>query len=161
MLRTRKTVISASTVVALATAAAGCTTAATVNTPSSAPPTPPPASSSAPTPSKSPQYTTSQQQAITAAEGYLSDGQGFSRAGLISQLDSPSGNGFSQADATFAVNHVSVNWDQQAAIAAKGYVSDGQGFSYSGLVQQLESSAGSQFTHAQAVYGAKAAGLTP
>jgi Host cell surface-exposed lipoprotein len=115
-------------------------------------------SSSAPA-SQAPQYTASQQQAIDAAEGYLSDGQGFSRLGLISQLSSPDGNGFSKTLARFAVRHVSVDWDHQAAIAAKGYVSDGEGFSYSGLVQQLESSYGDQFTHAQAVYGAKAAGL--
>jgi len=33
------------------------------------------------------------------------------------------------------------------------------GFSYSGMVQQLESSAGDGFTHAQAVFGAKSVGL--
>ena len=49
MLRTRKTVITASTVVALATAGAGCTTAVTVSKPNAAPR----ASSSAPAPSPS------------------------------------------------------------------------------------------------------------
>jgi Host cell surface-exposed lipoprotein len=120
---------------------------------SSAPAAPP---TSAPA---APQETASQQQAIQAAEGYLSDGQGFSYQGLIDQLDSPDGNGFSVADATFAVNHVSVDWRHQAAIAAQGYMSDGQGFSCSGLLQQLTSAYGSQFTQAQAEYAVQSVGL--
>ena len=118
------------------------------------------ATSSAPPPpvQSAPQYTVSQQSAITAAEQYLSMGEGFSREGLIQQLDSSAGSGFSVADAKFAVNHITVNWDQQAALAAKGYMQMG-GFSRSSMVQQLESSAGSGFTHAQAVFGAKSVGL--
>lgn len=116
-------------------------------------------SNSSQAPPAAPVYTASQQQAVDAAEGYLSDGEGFSRAGLIQQLDSPDGNGFSRHLATFAVDHVQVSWRHQAALAAEGYVSDGEGFSYSGLVQQLESPYGNQFTYSQAVYGAKAAGL--
>jgi hypothetical protein len=38
--------------------------------------------------------TGAQQQAVDAAEGYLSDGQGFSDQGLLGQLTSSSGNGF-------------------------------------------------------------------
>lgn len=38
-------------------------------------------------------------------------GSGFSREGLISQLDSSAGDGFPQSLATFAVNHIKVNWD--------------------------------------------------
>jgi hypothetical protein len=116
---------------------------------------PAPPVSSAPA---APQYTVSQQSAITAAEQYLSMGEGFSREGLIQQLDSSAGSGFSVADAKFAVNHITVNWDQQAALAAKGYMQMG-GFSRSSMVQQLESSAGSGFTHAQAIFGAKSVGL--
>ncbi len=127
------------------TPAAGGTTAPAVST-SSAPPA-------------APHYSAAQEQAIIAAQGYLSDGQGFSRKGLIQQLSSPDGSGFSQHLADFAVDHVRVSWRHQAAIAAKGYVSDGEGFSYAGLVQQLESPYGSDFTQSQAVYGAKAAGL--
>lgn len=124
-------------------------------------PAAPAATSSAPAPSSAPaapQYTVSQQQAITAAGQYLAMGSGFSREGLIQQLDSSAGSGFSVADAMFAVNHIKVNWDQQAALAAKGYMQLG-GFSYSSMVQQLESSAGSGFTYAQAVHGAKSVGL--
>ncbi len=104
-------------------------------------------------------YTEAQQQAIDAAAGYISDGQGFSKAGLIQQLDSPDGDGFSKKLATFAVDHIKVNWWQQAVIAAKGYMADGEGFSYEGLVQQLSSTDGDSFTTAQAEYGAKKAGL--
>ncbi len=103
--------------------------------------------------------TASQQQALTSAQGYLSDGQGFSRAGLIAQLDSPDGGQFSVADATWAVDNSGANWDAQAVIAAKGYLSDGQGFSRQGLIDQLDSPDGGQFTYAQAVYGVDGAGL--
>jgi len=103
--------------------------------------------------------TTSQQQALTSAQGYLSDGQGFSRAGLISQLDSQYGGQFSVADATWAVDHSGADWNAQAVIAAKGYMSDGQGFSRQGLIDQLDSPYGGQFTYAQATYAANQVGL--
>jgi hypothetical protein len=65
---------------------------------SSAPATP---ASSAPA---GPSMTTAQQQAVDAAEGYLSEGQGFSQQGLQGQLTSSAGNGFSKSDAEFAIN---------------------------------------------------------
>jgi hypothetical protein len=96
--------------------------------------------------------TTAQQQAVDAAEGYLSLGQGFSEQGLLQQLTSSAGNGFSNSDAEFAINYLHPNWDQQAVDAAKSYLSLGQGFSEQGLLQQLTSSAGGGFTEAQAEY---------
>jgi len=115
-----------------------------------------PASSAPATPASSapagPSMTTAQQQAVDAAEGYLSEGQGFSEQGLLSQLTSSAGNGFSKSDAEFAINYLHPNWDQQAVDAAKGYLSLGQGFSEQGLLSQLTSSAGSGFTQAQAEY---------
>jgi hypothetical protein len=99
-----------------------------------------------------PSLTSAQQQAVDAAGGYLSEGQGFSGQGLLSQLTSSAGNGFSESDAEFAVNYLHPNWDQQAVDAAKGYLSVGQGFSEQGLLSQLTSSAGSGFTQAQAEY---------
>jgi hypothetical protein len=96
--------------------------------------------------------TGAQQQAADAANGYLSDGQGFSKQGLLSQLTSSAGDGFSESDAEFAINYLHPNWDQQAADAASGYLSGGQGFSEEGLLQQLTSSAGNGFTEAQAEY---------
>jgi hypothetical protein len=102
-------------------------------------------------------YTESQQQAIGSAQDYLSS-QAFSKRGLIQQLSSNYGEGFNKADAVFAVNHIDVDWNSEAAKSAQEYLSTGH-FSCSGLVQQLESSYGEGFTHAQAVYGAKQAGL--
>jgi Host cell surface-exposed lipoprotein len=126
-------------------------------TPSSSNPAAQPADSATTAPA-APQYTPEQQQAIEAAEQYLQMGTGFSRKGLIQQLDSSAGNGFPRSVARFAVNHIKVNWNQQAVEAAKGYMQEG-GFSYSGMVQQLESPYGNDFTASQAVYGAKAVGL--
>lgn len=100
-----------------------------------------------------------QQQAIESAQNYLSEGQGFSRAGLIQQLSSSYGEGFPKAVAVFAVDHLNVNWFQQAVESAKNYKATGGGFSCSGMIQQLSSSYGEKFTHAQAVYGARKAGV--
>ena len=104
-----------------------------------------------------PAMTKSQEQAIGSAESYLAY-TAFSRKGLIQQLSSEAGEGFSKADATFAVDHIKVNWNEQAARSAKQYLSYTH-FSRQGLIQQLESSAGEAFTHAQAVYGVNKAGL--
>lgn len=114
-----------------------------------------------PTPVAPPQpsYSVPQQQAIASAESYLSDGQGFSKLGLIQQLSSHYGEGFSQKLARFAVNHVSVNWRHQAVLSARGYMSSQPGWSFNGLVQQLNSPFGENFTLAQAEYAAHKVGL--
>jgi len=96
--------------------------------------------------------TGSQQQAVDAAQGYLSGGQGFSEQGLLSQLTSSFGDGFSKSDAEFAVKYLNPDWDAQAVDAAQGYLSEGQGFSEQGLLQQLTTTAGAGFTQAQAEY---------
>jgi Host cell surface-exposed lipoprotein len=119
---------------------------AAATTPSVAVTTPSPAAPAAP------QYTPEQQQAIEAAEGYLQMGSGFSRLGLIQQLDSSAGNGFPESVAKFAVNHIKVNWDQQAIEAAEGYLQMGSGFSRLGLIQQLDSSAGNSFPESVAKF---------
>jgi hypothetical protein len=93
--------------------------------------------------------TTAQQQAVDAAEGYPSEGQGFSQQGLQGQLTSSAGSGFTLAQAEYAVNRLHPDWDAQAVDAAKGYLQVG-GFSQASLLQQLTSSAGSGFTQAQA-----------
>lgn len=111
-----------------------------------------------PKPTKTaPAMTASQEQAIGAAESYL-EFTAFSRKGLIRQLSSDAGEGFSVADATYAVDHIKVNWNEQAARSAKSYLAMTH-FSRAGLIRQLESSAGEGFTHAQAVYGVNKAGL--
>jgi Host cell surface-exposed lipoprotein len=101
--------------------------------------------------------TTAQEQAIGSAQDYLSF-QAFSRNGLIEQLSSDAGEGFSRADAVYAVDHIRVNYRVQAAKAAKDYLTF-EHFSRSGLIEQLESDAGDGYTHAQAVYGVNAVGL--
>ncbi|HKE71709.1 MAG TPA: Ltp family lipoprotein, partial [Nocardioidaceae bacterium] len=106
---------------------------------------------------ETPDFTTSQENAIASAEDYLSY-QAFSRTGLIHQLSSKYGEGFPKADAVFAVNHIDVDWNEQAAKAAKDYLSY-QSFSRNGLIHQLESEYGEGFTHAQAVYGVNQTGL--
>jgi hypothetical protein len=84
--------------------------------------------------------TTAQQQAVEAAQNYLALGQGFSYEGLLQQLTSSSGSGFTQAQVEFAINYLKPNRDQQAVEAAKGYLKLG-GFSLDSLIQQLTSSA--------------------
>jgi len=98
----------------------------------------------------------SKRNAIRSAESYLST-MGFSRDGLIQQLSSQAGSGYSVEDATYAVDSLNVDWNAQAVRSAKSYLQT-MGFSCDGLIQQLSSSAGSKFTASQATYGAQAAG---
>jgi predicted 3-demethylubiquinone-9 3-methyltransferase (glyoxalase superfamily) len=101
--------------------------------------------------------TVAQANAIAAAEMYV-DTMPFSRDGLIEQLSSEAGSGFSKADAIYAVNHIDVDWNAEAVEAAQSYV-DTMPFSRDALIEQLESEAGSGFTHAQAVYAVNQTGL--
>ena len=112
----------------------------------------------APTTAAPPAISNSEQQAIDAAQGYLSMGSGFSQESLLQQLTSSYGSGFSQADAQFAINYLNPNWDAQAVDAAKGYMQMG-GFSAASLTQQLTSDAGNGFTEAQAEYAVAQVGL--
>jgi hypothetical protein len=52
-----------------------------------------------------PDFTVAQENAIESAQSYL-DMSGFSRAGLIHQLTSKAGDGFTPKQATYAVNKV-------------------------------------------------------
>jgi hypothetical protein len=97
-----------------------------------------------------------QANAARSAQQYL-DMTGFSRRGLIEQLSSDAGNGYSVADATAAVDSLTVDWNEQAVRSAKQYL-DITGFSCSGLIEQLSSDAGSKYTKAQARQGAEQAG---
>ncbi len=97
-----------------------------------------------------------QQNAVRSARSYL-DMKGFSRAGLITQLSSEYGEGFSVADATAAVDSLTVDWNENAARAGASYL-EMKGFSCSGLIEQLSSEYGDGFTTSQARYGAAAAG---
>lgn len=77
--------------------------------------------------------TVSEQNALQSAQSYLSF-TAFSRTGLIEQLEY---EGFSNADATWAVDNVTVNWGDQAAEMAETYL-DYSAFSRTGLIDQLE-----------------------
>ncbi|HCA86360.1 MAG TPA: hypothetical protein DEQ61_13170 [Streptomyces sp.] len=106
---------------------------------------------------EAPDHTVSQQSAIEAAQGYL-DLSGFSKAGLIDQLTSEYGNGFSKADAEYAVENVTVDWNEEAVQSAETYMEMG-GFSRNSLIDQLTSPHGGQFTQAQAAHAADNVGL--
>lgn len=97
-----------------------------------------------------------QNNARRTAQQYLSM-SGFSRAGLISQLSSDAGDGYSIKDATAAVDSMDVDWKENAAKSAKQYL-DMTGFSCKGLIEQLSSSSGDKYTVSQATYGAHQAG---
>ena len=101
--------------------------------------------------------TTSQANALRAAQDYLSF-QAFSKAGLIDQLSSRYGDGYSKADAEWAVNQLSVDWNEQAYKAGQDYLNT-QPFSRNGLIQQLSSPYGDKFTKEQAIYAVDKLGL--
>lgn len=98
-----------------------------------------------------PEFTASQENAISSAESYL-DFAAFSKSGLIDQLEFEK---YSTADARFAVNHITVNWNEQAAKSATSYLDFGS-FSRQGLIDQLEFEG---FTTQQATYGVNTTGL--
>lgn len=99
----------------------------------------------------------SQRQALKSAQSYI-DLTGFSKAGLIKQLSSDAGEGFTRADATYAANHVGANWNTEAVQSARTYLDMG-GFSRNGLIQQLSSPAGDGYTLKQATQAADKVGL--
>ena len=122
-------------------------------------PAPAPAATSNPGISAAPasNLTQSQQNAVQAAQNYLQL-NGFSKQGLIDQLSSSAGDGYSLRDATVAVDSLHVNWYAQAVRSARGYMQQSS-FSCQGLIQQLDSSAGDKYTEAQAQYAATKVGL--
>jgi hypothetical protein len=98
-----------------------------------------------------------EQNAIRSAQSYLAF-SAFSRKGLIRQLSSDAGEGYSVKAATYAVDSLHINFNEQAYKSAESYL-EMSGFSRKRLIEQLESDAGEGFTHSQAVYGVKKAGL--
>ncbi|MHA7158667.1 Ltp family lipoprotein [Glutamicibacter endophyticus] len=94
---------------------------------------------------------TSQVNALETANDYLSF-TAFSKKGLVEQLVYEK---YSKADAEWAVDHVSVDWKEQAAKMAEQYL-DYTSFSRQGLIDQLVYEG---FSQEQAQYGVKRAGL--
>lgn len=89
--------------------------------------------------------TISQRNAVRSAESYLRF-TAFSRTGLISQLEFED---YETEDATFAVDFLEIDWDEQAALNAESYL-EYTSFSRSGLIDQLIFEG---FTRAEAEYG--------
>lgn len=94
--------------------------------------------------------TIGQKNALASAKSYLRHSS-FSYKGLIEQLEF---EGYSNLDATYAVNNCGANWNEQAAKSAQSYMSHSS-FSRAGLIEQLEFEG---FTHDQALYGVKSVG---
>ncbi len=80
-----------------------------------------------------PELTLAQRNAVDKAGTYLTY-LPFSREGLIAQLEFDK---FSPEDASFAVDHVTVDWNEQAAKKAQSYL-DTMSFSRDQLAGQLE-----------------------
>ena len=93
-----------------------------------------------------------QKNAVNSANQYLRI-SGFSRQGLINQLSSDFGNGYSISDATIAVHSLNIDWKKQSVKSANLYITM-QGFSCKGLIEQLSSEFGSGYTLEEATYGA-------
>lgn len=144
--------------VLLAAALTACTPIEPTTTTS---PVPPLASSAAPAESApaqvapAPGLTTAQQNAVGAAENYLSF-TGFSRTGLIGQLEFDQ---YATAEAEVAVADLeargAVDWNAEAVQAAQDYLSFTT-FSRQGLIDQLVFDG---FTIEQATPAATAVGL--
>jgi hypothetical protein len=95
--------------------------------------------------------TTSQKNAVRSAKQYL-DVAGFSRKGLIKQLEF---EGYSESDAAYGADNVKADWKVQAVRSAKNYL-DISGFSRVGLIHQLEFDG---YTNSEAKYAADQVGL--
>src|SRR5436190_2194174 len=98
-----------------------------------------------------PAETVSQRNARQKAAEYLKY-MSFSRKGLIEQLEY---EGFLPQDATYGVDALHVDWNQQAAKKAAEYLKS-MCFSRSGLIAQLVYEG---FTQQQAAYGVRTTGL--
>lgn len=89
--------------------------------------------------------TMGQKNALKTAESYLRS-SAFSRKGLIEQLKYEE---YSTEEATYAVDNIDVDWNEQAAKCAESYLKSSS-FSRKGLIDQLKYEG---FTTAQAEYG--------
>lgn len=94
--------------------------------------------------------TLAQKNAVKQAENYLRV-MAFSRTGLIKQLEY---EGYSNEDATYAVDNVEVDWNEQCAKKAENYL-EVMSFSRDGLYSQLQYEG---FTNEQIEYGLQAVG---
>ncbi|MFD0485157.1 Ltp family lipoprotein [Kineococcus sp. GCM10028916] len=117
-------------------------------------PAPAPPTSEAPAPVQTqaaPDQSVAQKNAVRKADSYL-EFAAFSRSGLIEQMEF---EGFSTDDATYAVDHIDVDWNDQAAKKAASYL-DMSSFSRQSLTEQLVFEG---FTPGEADYGVSKTGL--
>lgn len=89
--------------------------------------------------------------AMLSAISYINTNIGFSRQGLIEQLEY---EGYSNSEATYGADNCGADWYAQAVVSASNYISV-MPFSRQGLIDQLESEG---FTYDQAVYGVEEIG---
>ena len=103
-------------------------------------------------------WTSEQKHAYNAGLSYL-EYTAFSKQGLIDQLSSEYGEGYPLEVAEFAVNKIEergeVDWVEQAKRSAQNYL-DFSDFSKQGLIDQLSSEYGEQFTVEQATEAVEA-----
>ena len=95
--------------------------------------------------------TIGQRNALGKARSYLSLESGFSKEGLVDQLEY---EGFSESEAQWAVERCGADWDEQAAIKARRYL-DLSPMSRSRLADQLEYEG---FTSSEIAYALDAVG---
>lgn len=94
--------------------------------------------------------TTEQKNAYESAKNYVNL-MAFSKQELIDQLTSEYADDFSEEDAQWAVDHLDVDWKEEALESAQNYI-DYMSFSQQGLYDQLTSEYGSRFTDEEAQY---------
>jgi Host cell surface-exposed lipoprotein len=92
-----------------------------------------------------PELSSSQERALRSAQNSV-DREGSSPLGLIQHLRYD--EGFSKADAKFAVDHVRANWEEEAVGSAQERVDATDGYSPTSLIQHLVWESG--FTKADA-----------
>lgn len=95
-----------------------------------------------------PDLSVEQESAIQKAESYLEHLPGWSREGLIGQVEY---EGFPSDVAEFAVDYLDIDYMEQAELKAESYMENVGGFSYDSLVDQLLFE---KFTQEQAEHGA-------
>ena len=103
------------------------------------------------------EITKGQENALRSAKSYL-EFAAFSKQGLIDQLSSDVADGYSKAEAKWAVSQLDVDWNEQAVKAGENYL-EMSGFSRQGLIEQLSSDVADKFTEKQATYAADKLGL--
>lgn len=90
--------------------------------------------------------------AVMKAEFYANDVH-MSKLGVYNQLISEYGEKFSEEAATYAIEHITVDWKENALKKAEDYLSN-MHFSQEGVYDQLVSEHGERFTEEEARYAA-------